>query len=871
MDGPSATGYSGGGEIAAAWVTIGADLSALRAAEQEARAIADRIGQMNSTVGFGGSATGTVLGGAVASAGTGPSYGTVSHGFAGGSISSGAIGGVGRIDIDTSGATQNVQKLSAEVRSLLSEIELLSNARDKFTSRGATVPSYLDEQLAISQQRLQSTGYNPAFGHESSDPIPRHRAHESYAYAGDPGEMYAAVSSMGLAAPTGGVAFARRPFHGKVDPAAMYGEVPFRSMGLAELANDFSAEEADAEGAEPEPKTSVGGKKPTPWWKYSGTGISHPRNWTPYGILRGSGELAALYFAAEGIGSVAQNVNAEANMQAHSEVQDAEVQHLGSGLGLANTRATAQMAEELRNIDYQLQRNKRYEGIPLVGGLLKAFNFQTPQLEQERKDVVQESEFAAQQKQQQYSVRQSLAILQGDPVEAARIEGEQELNKAREELTSAMNRRAALEGEVAQRIKEEEAGGKTQGLSSFEGGAAMRTAAGTARVKAEREREQQNRDAIDRANAGTLQSKKDVEAKVEHAERAEQAYRIGIQAEQDSANDRLANHPLTARARSEVAAAQEAVLKADPAHRGAIKAAEEAKLRADEHEMVGFRSGAMSGSMTIDEALMATGFGMDLGGKAADRRAAQKLFQNPNLGNPVFTPQVGPDAVHGPIHGGDVMPHGHATAVTHPGAKGSWSYGHQLQVERNMAHRELAASFHDGRPAEITKMSQTDRNIASMRTSTTAGRSIQEKWVDSHGQVHSYSADHPNPWHPMAASIPRGSPTVSASYSPHAYRHPEDPEREHHPAGWRPKNWGEAAIDSMTHSATYSGKEGWVDSHGARQHYSAAHPDPYGRAMGGHAPDVDTYKTTNDAAAALKDAAEILKRALTGLSLFTAG
>lgn len=66
MDGPSITG--GGGEIASAFVTIGADISSLRAAEQEAKDIVARIGALggNATVGNPiNGATGSVGGGVV--------------------------------------------------------------------------------------------------------------------------------------------------------------------------------------------------------------------------------------------------------------------------------------------------------------------------------------------------------------------------------------------------------------------------------------------------------------------------------------------------------------------------------------------------------------------------------------------------------------------------------------------------------------------------------------------------------------------------------------------------------------------------------------------------------------------------------------
>jgi hypothetical protein len=74
MDGPAmAGGGAGGTEIGSAYVSIGGDLSGLRAAEQEAKEIASRIASMGSggTIGGGGSIGNPVFGASMPAAGGG--------------------------------------------------------------------------------------------------------------------------------------------------------------------------------------------------------------------------------------------------------------------------------------------------------------------------------------------------------------------------------------------------------------------------------------------------------------------------------------------------------------------------------------------------------------------------------------------------------------------------------------------------------------------------------------------------------------------------------------------------------------------------------------------------------------------------------
>ena len=111
-----------------------------------------------------------------------------------------------------------------------------------------------------------------------------------------------------------------------------------------------------------------------------------------------------------------------------------------------------------------------------------------------------------------------------------------------------------------------------------------------------------------------------------------------LSAQTQAANLSIANEPLAAQTIQAVAAARIAVANADPRLRGQMIQAETAQLMAIEHSQFGFRSGATSHAYSsLDEALSATGFGMDLGGNARDRRAAQGIIGGGigQLGNPI--------------------------------------------------------------------------------------------------------------------------------------------------------------------------------------------------------------------------------------------
>lgn len=184
MDGAASSGgFSGGGEIAASWVTVGADMSGLRAAEQESRAIVERIGQMTATVGMGGGGssssgfapsgpTGTVLG--TPSAGTGafsmasPSFGTIGGGgfVASGSatpsfganatFSGGGASGFGGIDIASH--QQAFRAAAGEVQQLRDQLDLLMRVKSQFTAQGGAPPIEIPEQINNLRSTLREVG-----------------------------------------------------------------------------------------------------------------------------------------------------------------------------------------------------------------------------------------------------------------------------------------------------------------------------------------------------------------------------------------------------------------------------------------------------------------------------------------------------------------------------------------------------------------------------------------------------------------------------------------------------------------------------------------------------------------------------------------
>lgn len=98
------------------------------------------------------------------------------------------------------------------------------------------------------------------------------------------------------------------------------------------------------------------------------------------------------------------------------------------------------------------------------------------------------------------------------------------------------------------------------------------------------------------------------------------------------ARDTIADMPMTARADEEVMRARmeaDELILAHPERRAQIIATEQLKLDAIAHQQFGFRSGGIARSYgSLDEALLATGFGMDLGGDARDRRNAQNVLNN---------------------------------------------------------------------------------------------------------------------------------------------------------------------------------------------------------------------------------------------------
>lgn len=201
MDGLGMTGSSGGGEIASAYVTIGADMSGLRAAEQESRQITDRIGQMTANVSFGGT---TGMSGGTSLFGSGgsqtPAFGT-GGGFGGSSGS--PLSGTTRIDIDTSAARQSIQSLASEVNSLSEQLRFLMNIKQQFTAEGHAPPVEIPQRIDSLRSTLRQAGNFTA----PAGTIPFH-APES-AFFGQYGE----VQSMGLEAAEGGIAMNSRPFH----------------------------------------------------------------------------------------------------------------------------------------------------------------------------------------------------------------------------------------------------------------------------------------------------------------------------------------------------------------------------------------------------------------------------------------------------------------------------------------------------------------------------------------------------------------------------------------------------------------------------------------------------------------------------------
>jgi hypothetical protein len=84
----------------------------------------------------------------------------------------------------------------------------------------------------------------------------------------------------------------------------------------------------------------------------------------------------------------------------------------------------------------------------------------------------------------------------------------------------------------------------------------------------------------------------------------------------------IANTPLTARAIMDVDRAKQVVESVAPDRRDAEIATQRKILSADEHELTGFRGGAIVRAGSRDEALALTGFGMDLDGSTHDRKLA---------------------------------------------------------------------------------------------------------------------------------------------------------------------------------------------------------------------------------------------------------
>lgn len=110
----------------------------------------------------------------------------------------------------------------------------------------------------------------------------------------------------------------------------------------------------------------------------------------------------------------------------------------------------------------------------------------------------------------------------------------------------------------------------------------------------------------------------------------------------------IRNMGMSAQATHAVEQARVAIANADPRARQDAIAYETAQLQAMAHQQFGYHSGGVSmATGSLDEALAATGFGMDLGSEARDRRNAQNLINGGigQLGTPIpgTTPQGGFD------------------------------------------------------------------------------------------------------------------------------------------------------------------------------------------------------------------------------------